>query len=51
MLLSIQIAEEVQKLLSLKSELGEDGKPGKLILKTPKGTRDYQPDQVRGYQV
>ena len=47
--LSPQIADEVQRLLSLKSELGEDGggKPGgKLILKTPKGTRDYQPDKM-----
>jgi hypothetical protein len=42
----------VEKLKALKLELsGEDGAggaqgSGKVTLKTPKGTRDYQPDQV-----
>ncbi len=46
--LNLQITEEVQKLLSLKNELSEDPRAGgKLILKTAKGTRDFQPDQVR----
>jgi len=43
----LQINDEVQKLLALKAELGEDGgKAGKLTLKTAKGTRDYQPEQM-----
>ncbi|XP_018401138.1 PREDICTED: histidine--tRNA ligase, cytoplasmic isoform X2 [Cyphomyrmex costatus] len=42
-----QIAEEVAKLLDLKAQLGEEnGCPHKLILKTPKGTRDYNPEQM-----
>ncbi|TRY73984.1 hypothetical protein TCAL_10585 [Tigriopus californicus] len=42
-----QILEEVEKLKALKLELGdESGSTGKLILKTPKGTRDYQPEQM-----
>ncbi|KYQ57042.1 Histidyl-tRNA synthetase, cytoplasmic, partial [Trachymyrmex zeteki] len=41
------IAEEVAKLLDLKAQLGEEnGCPHKLILKTPKGTRDYNPEQM-----
>ncbi|XP_063304123.1 histidine--tRNA ligase, cytoplasmic [Pelobates fuscus] len=43
---SEQIAEEVAKLLELKARLGpEDGKQ-KFVLKTPKGTRDYNPKQM-----
>ncbi|KAJ8679317.1 hypothetical protein QAD02_015104 [Eretmocerus hayati] len=42
-----QIQEEVAKLLELKAKLGEDNAPpGKLLLKTPKGTRDYNPEQM-----
>lgn len=42
-----QILAEVEKLKALKLELGEDATPpGKLVLKTPKGTRDYQPNQM-----
>ena len=45
-----QIEEEVEKLKALKLELTEDGAAnpgsGKVILKTAKGTRDYQPEQV-----
>ncbi|XP_011339920.1 histidine--tRNA ligase, cytoplasmic isoform X2 [Ooceraea biroi] len=42
-----QIADEVAKLLDLKAKLGEEnGCPHKLILKTPKGTRDYNPEQM-----
>ncbi|XP_012263179.2 histidine--tRNA ligase isoform X3 [Athalia rosae] len=42
-----QIAEEVAKLLDLKAQLGdENAGPQKLILKTPKGTRDYNPEQM-----
>ncbi|XP_012528229.1 histidine--tRNA ligase, cytoplasmic isoform X1 [Monomorium pharaonis] len=42
-----KIAEEVAKLLDLKAQLGEEnGCPHKLILKTPKGTRDYNPEQM-----
>ncbi|EFN84523.1 Histidyl-tRNA synthetase, cytoplasmic [Harpegnathos saltator] len=42
-----KIAEEVAKLLDLKTQLGEEnGCPNKLILKTPKGTRDYSPEHM-----
>eukprot|EP00088_Acartia_fossae_P037198 TRINITY_DN3835_c1_g1_i1.p1 TRINITY_DN3835_c1_g1~~TRINITY_DN3835_c1_g1_i1.p1 ORF type:complete len:508 (-),score=82.20 TRINITY_DN3835_c1_g1_i1:156-1679(-) len=46
-----QIDEEVKKLKALKLELGDDGGSanqggGKLILKTAKGTRDYNPAQM-----
>jgi len=45
-----QIDEEVKKLKALKLELGGDVAPvqqgGKLILKTAKGTRDYNPAQM-----
>ncbi|XP_078682505.1 histidine--tRNA ligase, cytoplasmic-like isoform X3 [Branchiostoma floridae x Branchiostoma belcheri] len=40
-----QISEEVEKLLSLKEQLG-DARPQKFQLKTPKGTRDYNPRQM-----
>ncbi|XP_046395364.1 histidine--tRNA ligase, cytoplasmic isoform X2 [Ischnura elegans] len=40
-----QIAEEVSKLLELKAQLSDDG-PQKFTLKTPKGTRDYSPQQM-----
>ncbi|XP_035682962.1 histidine--tRNA ligase, cytoplasmic-like isoform X1 [Branchiostoma floridae] len=40
-----RISEEVQKLLSLKEQLG-DARPQKFQLKTPKGTRDYNPRQM-----
>eukprot|EP00058_Branchiostoma_floridae_P002856 XP_002588344.1 hypothetical protein BRAFLDRAFT_114648 [Branchiostoma floridae] len=40
-----KISEEVQKLLSLKEQLG-DARPQKFQLKTPKGTRDYNPRQM-----
>jgi len=34
-------------LLDLKAQLGEEnGYPHKSILKTPKGTRDYNPEQM-----
>ncbi|XP_050561271.1 histidine--tRNA ligase, cytoplasmic isoform X1 [Spodoptera frugiperda] len=43
-----QIQEEVAKLLALKSQLApaEDAGPQKFTLKTPKGTRDYNPQQM-----
>ena len=44
-----QIGDEVEKLKALKLELGSDDNAvsqGKVILKTPKGTRDFQPDQM-----
>ncbi|XP_054000374.1 histidine--tRNA ligase, cytoplasmic isoform X1 [Hylaeus anthracinus] len=42
-----KIADEVAKLLELKARLGERNAPlSKLILKTPKGTRDYGPEQM-----
>ncbi|XP_053974612.1 histidine--tRNA ligase, cytoplasmic isoform X2 [Hylaeus volcanicus] len=44
---SNEIADEVAKLLELKARLGERNAPlSKLILKTPKGTRDYGPEQM-----
>ena len=49
-LFHFQIEEEVEKLKALKLELAEDvaAAPGsgKVTLKTAKGTRDYQPEQV-----
>lgn len=43
----LQIKEEVSKLLELKAKLGEDNVGSqKLLLKTPKGTRDYNPEQM-----
>ncbi|CAG4941133.1 unnamed protein product [Colias eurytheme] len=43
-----QIQEEVAKLLALKAQLGpaEDAAPQKFTLKTPKGTRDYNSQQM-----
>ncbi|XP_047989763.1 histidine--tRNA ligase, cytoplasmic isoform X2 [Leguminivora glycinivorella] len=42
-----KIKEEVAKLLALKSQLApEDVAPQKFTLKTPKGTRDYTPQQM-----
>jgi len=39
-----QVGEEVAKLLELKAQLGDEA-PKKFVLKTPKGTRDYNPQQ------
>jgi len=49
--ISNKIDEEVKKLKALKLELGDEGgaateKGGKVILKTAKGTRDYNPGQM-----
>ncbi|XP_063229580.1 histidine--tRNA ligase, cytoplasmic isoform X2 [Bacillus rossius redtenbacheri] len=45
--LASQISEEVAKLLELKARLSsEDTGPQKFTLKTPKGTRDYGPEQM-----
>lgn len=43
-----RINEEVAKLLALKAQLGgdENAAPQKFTLKTPKGTRDYSPQQM-----
>ncbi|XP_015593259.1 histidine--tRNA ligase, cytoplasmic isoform X1 [Cephus cinctus] len=42
-----KIAEEVSKLLDLKAKLNDDNAgPQKFIIKTPKGTRDYNPEQM-----
>ncbi|XP_070492801.1 histidine--tRNA ligase, cytoplasmic isoform X2 [Chironomus tepperi] len=43
-----KIDEEVAKLLKLKAKLNENepAAPQKFTLKTPKGTRDYNPDQM-----
>ncbi|XP_059061956.1 histidine--tRNA ligase, cytoplasmic-like isoform X3 [Achroia grisella] len=42
-----KIQEEVKKLLALKKQLTvEDVVPQKFTLKTPKGTRDYNPQQM-----
>ncbi|XP_072941965.1 histidine--tRNA ligase, cytoplasmic isoform X1 [Epargyreus clarus] len=42
-----QIQSEVAKLLALKAQLTtEDATPQKFTLKTPKGTRDYNPQQM-----
>ncbi|KAL0269022.1 UNVERIFIED_CONTAM: hypothetical protein PYX00_010766 [Menopon gallinae] len=38
-----KIDEEVSKLLELKAQLANESGPKKLVLKTPKGTRDYGP--------
>jgi histidyl-tRNA synthetase len=44
----LQIDEEVAKLLALKATLAENepSAPQKFSLKTPKGTRDYNPQQM-----
>ena len=49
--LLFQINEEVEKLKALKLEMGGDSSanaptPGKFVLKTAKGTRDFQPEQM-----
>ncbi|XP_053179920.1 histidine--tRNA ligase [Scomber japonicus] len=41
-----QINEEVAKLLQLKASLGEDDGKHQFVLKTAKGTRDYNPKQM-----
>ncbi|XP_063702859.1 histidine--tRNA ligase [Culicoides brevitarsis] len=44
-----RIDEEVAKLLALKAKLGDgnaSAAPQKFVLKTPKGTRDYNPQQM-----
>jgi hypothetical protein len=42
-----QINEEVDKLKALKLDLGDEPAPsGKLVLKTAKGARDYQPNMM-----
>lgn len=45
---SLQIDEQVARLLALKAKLGGDAPPTnqKFTLKTPKGTRDYGPQQM-----
>ncbi|XP_061581906.1 histidine--tRNA ligase isoform X3 [Cololabis saira] len=41
-----QIDEEVSKLLELKAQLGGDDGKHQFVLKTAKGTRDYNPKQM-----
>ncbi|XP_068596357.1 histidine--tRNA ligase isoform X2 [Brachionichthys hirsutus] len=41
-----QIDEEVAKLLALKAQLGGDDGKHQFVLKTAKGTRDYNPKQM-----
>lgn len=43
-----QIQQQIEKLLTLKENLQREGveTPKKLLLKTPKGTRDYNPQQM-----
>ncbi|XP_063045890.1 histidine--tRNA ligase isoform X1 [Engraulis encrasicolus] len=41
-----QIDEEVAKLLQLKAQIGDDGGKHVFVLKTAKGTRDYNPKQM-----
>ncbi|CAJ0568776.1 unnamed protein product, partial [Mesorhabditis spiculigera] len=40
------VKERVAKMLALKKQLGDEGKPGKFVLKCPKGTRDYGPKEM-----
>uniref|UniRef100_A0A4W6E182 histidine--tRNA ligase n=1 Tax=Lates calcarifer TaxID=8187 RepID=A0A4W6E182_LATCA len=42
----LQIDEEVAKLLELKAQLGGDDGKHQFVLKTAKGTRDYNPKQM-----
>uniref|UniRef100_A0A8C4GHN8 histidine--tRNA ligase n=1 Tax=Dicentrarchus labrax TaxID=13489 RepID=A0A8C4GHN8_DICLA len=42
----MQIDEEVAKLLQLKAQLGGDDGKHQFVLKTAKGTRDYNPKQM-----
>lgn len=44
--ITFQIDEEVAKLLALKAKITTDDTPHKFTLKTPKGTRDYNPQQM-----
>ncbi|XP_041972622.1 histidine--tRNA ligase, cytoplasmic isoform X1 [Aricia agestis] len=45
--INLQIQQEVSKLLALKAQLGaENAVPQKFTLKTAKGTRDYNPQQM-----
>lgn len=50
LILHFQVAEEVAKLLDLKAQLSNEEQatngPQKFTLKTPKGTRDYSPQQM-----
>ncbi|XP_034088577.1 histidine--tRNA ligase, cytoplasmic-like isoform X2 [Gymnodraco acuticeps] len=41
-----QIDEEVSKLLQLKAQIGGDDGKHQFVLKTAKGTRDYNPKQM-----
>ncbi|XP_048716114.1 histidine--tRNA ligase, cytoplasmic isoform X2 [Caretta caretta] len=41
-----EVAEQVAKLLELKAQLGTEEGKHKFVLKTPKGTRDYNPKQM-----
>ncbi|CAC5373700.1 HARS [Mytilus coruscus] len=41
-----QVKDEVAKLLELKAQLGDDPGKGKFVLKCPKGTKDYNPEQM-----
>ncbi|XP_068702840.1 histidine--tRNA ligase, cytoplasmic-like isoform X1 [Montipora foliosa] len=41
-----KIKEETAKLIELKKQLGDDLGSQKFVLKTPKGTRDYEPKQM-----
>ncbi|CAI2351153.1 unnamed protein product [Caenorhabditis sp. 36 PRJEB53466] len=42
----VLIQERLKKMKEKKAALGIDEKPGKFVLKTPKGTRDYGPAQM-----
>uniref|UniRef100_A0A8D3CVT0 histidine--tRNA ligase n=1 Tax=Scophthalmus maximus TaxID=52904 RepID=A0A8D3CVT0_SCOMX len=42
----LQIDEEVAKLLELKAQIGGDDGKNQFVLKTAKGTRDYNPRQM-----
>ncbi|XP_073252523.1 histidine--tRNA ligase-like isoform X1 [Porites lutea] len=41
-----KIKEERERLVELKNQLGDDPGTQKFVLKTPKGTRDYEPKQM-----
>ncbi|BFZ15092.1 hypothetical protein BsWGS_18131 [Bradybaena similaris] len=41
-----EVTEEVNKLLDLKKQHGGDNSSKKFVLKTPKGTRDFTPEQM-----
>ena len=44
----LQISDEVEKLKALKLELGDEqpNRGGNIVLKTAKGARDFQPEQM-----